>query len=39
MATLDLDSRRLGVPRDRLAAALYPERPVPALSRILTEAA
>ena len=38
MATLDQDSRRLGVPRDKLAAALYPERPVPPLTRILSEA-
>ena len=39
LATLDRDCRRLGLPRDRVAAALMPERPIPPLSAILTEAA
>lgn len=39
LATLDHESRRLGVPPDRVAAALMPERPVPPLAAILSEAA
>jgi len=39
LTTLDRDSRRLGVPADRVAAALMPERPVPPLAAILSEAA
>lgn len=39
LASLDQDSRRLGLPRDQVASALYPDRAIPPLSQILTEAA
>jgi hypothetical protein len=39
LATLDRDIRRLGLPREQVAAALMPDRPVPPLAAILSEAA
>ncbi|MEO8244394.1 MAG: hypothetical protein ABI832_19010 [bacterium] len=39
LANLDADARRYSVPRAQLAAELYPEKPVPPLQDILTEAA
>ncbi len=39
LATLEADARRLGQPAERLAQVLYPPREVPALGRLLDEAA